>query len=97
MSEDILKIYIKQLTESHKTEEIALSWQGGEPTIMGLDFFKKAVQYAEQCKNPGQKIVYTLQTNGTLLDIEWCEFFKEHNFLVGISIDGPQEIHDAYT
>jgi len=96
MSDDLLKVYLKQLIEAHKTREVALSWQGGEPTIMGLDFFRKAVQYAEQHKKPGQKMVYTLQTNGTLLDDGWCEFLKEHDFLVGLSMDGPQEIHDVY-
>lgn len=96
MSEDLLRVYIQQLIEAHQTKEVALSWQGGEPTIMGLDFFKKAVHYAESYKKPGQTLVYTLQTNGSLLDDEWCLFLKEHNFLVGLSMDGPQEIHDAY-
>ncbi|MBP2656393.1 MAG: chuR [Firmicutes bacterium] len=96
MSERLVKIYIKQLIEAHQTREVTLSWQGGEPTIMGLDFFRKAVHYAEQCKKPGQKLLYTLQTNGTLLDNDWCKFFKAHNFLIGISIDGPQDLHNAY-
>lgn len=96
MSEELLKVYIKQLIEAHKTREVALSWQGGEPTIMGLDFFRKTVHYAEKYKKTGQKMIYTLQTNGTLLDNEWCKFLKEHNFLIGLSIDGPQEIHDVY-
>jgi len=96
MPENLMKTYIKQLIEAHKTREVAFSWQGGEPTLMGLDFFRKAVQYAEQYKKPGQKMVYTLQTNGTLLDDEWCEFLKKHDFLVGLSMDGPREIHDVY-
>jgi uncharacterized protein len=96
MSEDLLKVSIQQLIAAHQTREVTLSWQGGEPTIMGLDFFRKAVHYAESYKKPGQKLVYTLQTNGALLDDEWCKFFKEHHFLVGLSMDGPQELHDLY-
>ena len=96
MSEELLKTYIKQLFEAHYTPGVTVSWQGGEPTMMGLDYFKRAVKYAEDCKKPGQRIIYTLQTNGTLLDDEWCAFLKEHDFLVGLSIDGPREMHDAY-
>lgn len=96
MPEDLLKAYLQQLIEAHQTREVALSWQGGEPTLMGLDFFRKAVHYAEHYKKPGQKMIYTLQTNGTLLDGTWCKFLKEHDFLIGLSMDGPPEIHDAY-
>jgi len=96
MSGKMMKKYISQLIDSHKTREVNLSWQGGEPTIMGLDYFRKAVKYAEQYKKPGQKMVYTLQTNGTLLDNEWCAFLKENKFLVGLSMDGPEEIHNTY-
>ena len=76
--------------------EVAIAWQGGEPTLMGLDFFRRSVELAEQYLQPGQRAVYTIQTNGTLLDEEWAAFFREHDFLVGISIDGPREMHDAY-
>lgn len=96
MADELLETYIKQLLESHRTPEVTVAWQGGEPTLMGLDFFKKSVAYAEQYKKPGQRVAYTIQTNGTKLDDDWCAFFKEHNFLVGISFDGPRELHDTY-
>src|SRR5262249_47676299 len=70
--------------------------QGGEPTLMGLEFFQRSVELAEQYLRPGQRAAYTVQTNGTLIDEDWAAFFKEHDFLVGLSIDGPREQHDAY-
>ena len=63
---------------------------------MGLDFFRSAIGYVEKYRKPAQKILHTIQTNGTLLDDDWCAFFKQHNFLVGLSVDGPKEMHDAY-
>jgi uncharacterized protein len=96
MSDELLELYIKQLLESHRLPEVTVAWQGGEPTLMGLDFFKRSVEYVEKYKKPGQEAHYTLQTNGTNLDDEWCKFFKEHNFLIGLSVDGPREMHDAY-
>jgi uncharacterized protein len=82
--------------ESQGVPEVTISWQGGEPTLMGLDFFKRSVELAERHKKPGQQVAYSLQTNGTLLDDKWCVFFKEHNFLIGLSVDGPRPLHDAY-
>ena len=79
--------------------EVALglvAWQGGEPTMMGLDFFRRSVERADGMRRPGQRIVHTIQTNGTLIDDAWGAFFAEHGFLVGLSIDGPQQIHDTY-
>ena len=73
-----------------------MAWQGGEPTIMGLDFFRRSIELQQTHAQPGQRILNTLQTNGTLIDEEWAAFLKQHEFLVGISIDGPREIHDAY-
>lgn len=96
MADDLLEKYIHQLLESHRTPEVTIAWQGGEPTLMGLDFFKRSVEYAQKYQQPGQQVAYTMQTNGTKLDDEWCAFFKEHNFLIGLSVDGPQPIHDAY-
>jgi uncharacterized protein len=96
MAEAIHEMYIQQLLESHQTPEVHIAWQGGEPTLMGLDFFKRSVELAEKYKKPGQTIVHTMQTNGTQLDDEWGVFLKAHNFLVGLSVDGPQEIHDTY-
>lgn len=96
MAEDLLATYLKQLLESHRAPQVDVAWQGGEPTLMGLDFFKRSVELVNKLKRPGQQIQYTIQTNGTLLDDEWCAFFKRNNFLVGLSVDGPKELHDAY-
>ncbi|MDM7921893.1 MAG: anaerobic sulfatase maturase [Pyrinomonadaceae bacterium] len=96
MSHETLEEYIRQLIESHTTPEVTVAWQGGEPTLMRLEFFKKAVEIAKKYIKPGQSILNTFQTNGILLDDEWCAFFKENNFLVGLSVDGPRDIHDAY-
>ncbi len=96
MSEAVLDTYIRQLLESQLAPEVTLAWQGGEPTLMGIDFFRRAMALVEQHRRPGQTIVHTIQTNGTLLTEEWCEFLREHRFLVGISIDGPAALHDVY-
>ena len=95
MSDELLETYIRQLIESHKTPEVTVAWQGGEPTLMGVDFFKKAIAYQEKYRRPGMTFENTLQTNGTLLNDEWCEFFKANNYLIGLSLDGPRELHDA--
>ena len=95
MTDEVLETYIRQLIESHKTREVTVAWQGGEPTLMGIDFFRKAIAYQEKYRKPGTIFENTLQTNGTLLDDEWCEFFKENNYLIGLSLDGPRELHDA--
>ena len=96
MSQELLETYIRQLIESHQTDQVTIAWQGGEPTLMGLDFFRQAVVLAERYRRPGMTLEHTLQTNGTLLDDAWCTFFKENNFLIGISIDGPRHLHDVY-
>jgi uncharacterized protein len=96
MADELLETYIKQLLEAHQTPEVNVAWQGGEPTLMGLDFFKRSVEYVEKYKQPGQQILHTIQTNGTRLDDEWGAFFEAHNYLVGLSVDGPQPMHDAY-
>ena len=95
MSEATLEAYISQLLESHRTSEVTIAWQGGEPTLMGLDFFRKSVAIADRLRRPGQAIRHTFQTNGIALDDEWCAFLKANGFLVGLSIDGPREIHDT--
>jgi uncharacterized protein len=95
MTDELLETYIRQLIEAHKTREVTVAWQGGEPTLMGIDFFRKAIAYQEKYRKPGTIFENTLQTNGTLLDDEWCEFFKENNYLIGLSLDGPRELHDA--
>src|SRR5258705_6812268 len=96
MSEDPLETYIRQLLESHRTPQVTVAWQGGEPTLMTLDFFRRAVELVERHRQPGQFVKQTFQTNGILLDDDWCAFFKEHDFLVGLSVDGPRELHDTY-
>lgn len=89
-----LETHIKQYIEAQTSEEVVFTWQGGEPTIMGLDFFKQAITLQKRYAKPRQRIVNDLQTNGLLLDDAWCEFLKQENFLVGISIDGTAELHD---
>jgi len=96
MSDDLLEEFLRQYIEAQQLPAVTIAWQGGEPTLMGLDFYRRSVALAERFARPGMQVGYTIQTNGTLLDDAWCEFFKQHNFLVGISIDGPQALHDAY-
>jgi uncharacterized protein len=96
MTDEVLEQYMRQLIDSHRTDHVAVSWQGGEPTLMGLDFFRKSIELEQQYARPGMTFMNTLQTNGTLLDDDWCDFFKENNFLIGISLDGPRELHDVY-
>lgn len=97
MTDETLESYLKQLIEAHaRVPEVTIAWQGGEPTLMGLDFFRSSIEIAQRYLRPGQRAIHTIQTNGTKIDAEWAQFFKENNFLVGISIDGPREIHDTY-
>ncbi len=96
MSEATLEAYIRQLLESHRVPQVTVAWQGGEPTLMKLEFFRHAVELVEKHRRPDQIVQHTFQTNGLLIDDEWCVFFKQHNFLVGLSVDGPRELHDTY-
>ncbi len=96
MSDDLLETYIRQLIESQRVPEVTIAWQGGEPTLMGLDFFKRSIDYVNKYTRPGISVQHTMQTNGILLHDDWCEFFHEHNFLIGLSLDGPQAMHDTY-
>ena len=97
MAQDLQETYIRQLLEAHaRAPEVVVAWQGGEPTMMGLDFFRRSIELQLAYARPGQRILNTMQTNGTLLTDEWGEFLKENDFLVGISIDGPPGMHDAY-
>ena len=96
MSDEVLEAYVRQLIEGQSGPEVSLAFQGGEPTLMGLDFFRRAVALAQKYAPAGARIEYALQTNGTLLDEAWCDFFREHNFLIGLSLDGPAEMHNAY-
>ena len=96
MSDEVLERFIQQYIAGVTGPEVVFSWQGGEPTLLGLDFFRKVVSLQAKYAKPSQKIENDLQTNGTLITEEWCEFLKEHRFLVGLSIDGPRELHDKY-
>jgi uncharacterized protein len=96
MSDDLLIEYVRQLLQSHRTPEVTVAWQGGEPTLMGLDFFRRAMNLVEELRRPEQAIAHTIQTNCTLVDDDWASFLAEHDFLVGVSVDGPREMHDAY-
>ena len=95
MSSEVLETYICQYIQSQPAQRVSFAWQGGEPTLLGIPFFERVVEL--QKKHAGGKAVdNAFQTNGTLLDDAWGEFLARHNFLIGISIDGPEEIHDAY-
>jgi uncharacterized protein len=95
MSDATLELFTRQyLRQPGKVVHFA--WQGGEPTLAGIGFFEKALTYQKTCAVPGRQITNDLQTNGTLLDDEWCRFLQSNHFLVGLSIDGPRDLHDAY-
>ncbi len=96
MPEEGLETYLTNLLASQPEGPVEVAWQGGEPTMRGLAFFRRAVALAEQLRRPRQQVHHAIQTNGTLLDDDWGAFLKEHDFLVGLSVDGPQHIHDAY-
>jgi uncharacterized protein len=96
MSNELLDSYIRQLLEAQPAGNVNVAWQGGEPTLMGVEFFRRVVHRVEQHRKAGQNVIHTIQTNGTELDDEWCRFFKQHNVLVGIGVDGPESLHDAY-
>ncbi len=96
MSDETLENFIRQYIDGQDGEQVVFSWQGGEPTLMGLEFFHKVVKFQQQYKKPGQRIENDLQTNGILINDAWAEFLKANHFLVGLSIDGPRELHDRY-
>ena len=96
MDDEVLRAYLGQYIEAQQVPYVTVSWQGGEPTLMGLEFFKRSVEIAGECAPEGMRVSFTMQTNGTLLDERWCSFFRDNRFLVGLSLDGPREMHDAY-
>jgi uncharacterized protein len=96
IKDDVLERFIVDYIESQDAEEIAFTWHGGEPTLMGLPFFRRVVELQAKHLPAGRRVSNDLQTNGTLLDDEWCSFLAEHSFLVGLSIDGPRALHDFY-
>lgn len=95
MSDDVLDRYIRQYIEAQSVSEISFAWQGGEPTLLGVDFFRRVVELQRRYAD-GKVIHNALQTNGVLLDDEWGAFLAENHFLVGLSLDGPRELHDRY-
>lgn len=95
MSEPVLESYIGKYIEAQPGDTVNFAWQGGEPTLLGVEFFRKAFELQQKYAN-GKRIQNALQTNGILLDDEWCEFLAEQHVLVGVSIDGPRALHDTY-
>lgn len=96
MSEEVHEAYIRQLLEAHDVPAVTIAWQGGEPTLMGLDFYKHSMELQRKYQKPRTQIENTFQTNGILIDEAWCRFFHENKFLIGLSMDGPKELHDFY-
>lgn len=94
MSDQMLETFIKQYIEGNQVPEVTFCWHGGEPLLAGLDFYQKALDLQEQYRGD-KKIINTLQTNGTKVTDEWAQFFAANNFLIGVSIDGPKEVHNA--
>jgi uncharacterized protein len=96
MSDEVLEDFTWQYIQSQRVPRVIFAWQGGEPTLMGLDFYRKAIELQRKYARPGMMIENTIQTNGTLLTDEWCEFFRDNKFLVGLSLDGPQHLHNIF-
>ena len=95
MSDEVLQEFIRQYMQM-SGQQVSFAWQGGEPTLMGLVFFRQVVYYEQEFGRSGQAVSNSLQTNAILLDDDWCRFLGEYKFLVGISIYGPADIHDHY-
>ena len=96
MPDDILEAYIAQHIDASPETVVRFSWHGGEPTVLGLDYFRRIVELQRKHKSPNQRIANGIQTNGTLLDEEWCLFLAKMSFAVGLSLDGPPEMHDRH-
>lgn len=94
MSDQLLEEYVRQYIGANALDEVTFCWHGGEPLLLGLDFYRRALDLQRRYAD-GKRIVNTLQTNGMLVDESWCRFFAENQFLIGLSLDGPQAIHDA--
>jgi len=95
MSEPVLKALVRQVMRAG-SRQVSFGWQGGEPTLMGVDFYRRAIEYQRRFGAAGQIVGNGLQTNGILIDAEWAQFLREAKFLVGLSLDGPQHVHDRY-
>src|SRR5581483_7095282 len=96
MGDGVLERFVSQYIATQDGPEIQFTWHGGEPTLLGLDFFRRVVALQDEYRPAGKTIVNDIQTNGTLLDDDWCTFLAEREFLVGISIDGPRDLHDRH-
>lgn len=96
MPNRVMERYIRQTIQAHHVPNITIAWQGGEPTLMGLAFFEHATKVIKKVKRPGMQVEQTFQTNGVLIDENWCRFFHDNDVLVGLSIDGPRQLHDTY-
>lgn len=95
MTDDLLEMYIQQHIQASSEQTIFFSWHGGEPTLAGLDYFRRIVELQKKYLPDGRFVLNGIQTNGTLLDEDWCRFLKKENFIVGISLDGPEMLHSA--
>lgn len=95
MRDDVLENFVRQYIDSNPSDSVQFAWQGGEPTLLGVEFFERVIELQRKYAN-GRKIENAFQTNGTLLDDRWGEFLARNRFLIGLSIDGPEELHDAY-
>ena len=95
MSDEVLELYVKQYIEAQDVPAVNFAWQGGEPTLLGVDFYRRAAELQKRYAD-GKTITNAFQTNGILLDDEWGEFLAQEDFLIGLSIDGPREMHDRY-
>tara|TARA_B110000977_G_C10980247_1_gene455843 strand:+ start:620 stop:1066 length:447 start_codon:yes stop_codon:yes gene_type:complete len=95
MSDEKLEVFIRDYIAAQPGQEVNFAFQGGEPTLLGVDYYRKVVAFQKKHAN-GKTISTAFQTNGTLLDDEWGEFLAENNFLVGLSIDGPEDLHNTY-
>ena len=96
MTDGLVERYIRQYIAAQADGQVNFSWQGGEPTLLGIDFFEKVVRWQKMYCPPTKRISNDMQTNGTLLDEDWCHFLKANRFLVGLSVDGPEDLHDTY-
>ena len=96
MTDDVLEAYIRQHVEASPSATITFSWHGGEPTVLWLDFFRKVVEIQGRYRPVGRRVFNGIQTNGILLDEGWCRFLASEGFGVGLSLDGPADLHDAY-
>ena len=95
MTEQMLEHFIKEYIAANDVRDVFFNWHGGEPLLAGLDFYRKAMAFQKKYAD-GKHIHNTLQTNATLITSEWAEFFRANNFLIGVSLDGPQNVHDRY-